>query len=139
MRELIIALGLIQQGDNYLLQLRDGDPKIGAAGLIGCFGGKIEDGESPAEAICRELAEETSLTPMLEDAEELGLVEVISDHQLEPVQVKGHSFRIVIGEKLLEAKEGKVVTIHQSNIGERLNEMTPGTRAVFKAFILGDS
>lgn len=57
MREVHIAMCLIRQEDHYLLQHRLGDAMIGAAGLIGCFGGKIEDNETPEQAVCRELYE----------------------------------------------------------------------------------
>jgi len=41
-----------------LLQLRDNNPDIRYPNLWGTFGGQIEDGETPEEAIVRELDEE---------------------------------------------------------------------------------
>lgn len=137
MREVVIALGLIEQGDNYLLQLRGLNPQIGAAGMIGCFGGKIENDESPKSAVCRELAEETTLIADIENFEEIGLVRVVSDHKLEQVKVLGHGFKISVSpDMLIEAKEGEIISIARSDIPDRLHEMTPGTRAIFEQYIL---
>jgi 8-oxo-dGTP diphosphatase len=41
-----------------LLQLRDDDPAIRYPNLWGTFGGQVEEGETPEEAIVRELDEE---------------------------------------------------------------------------------
>lgn len=92
MRQVNIAIGLIQQGDKYLLQLRDGEAKIGGAGLIGCFGGKIDKSEDPLDTFCREVFEELGLKPNPVEVKTLGQIEVESDHNLEPVKVKGHVF-----------------------------------------------
>lgn len=139
MRKVVIAMSLIEQGGNYLLQLRAGDPKIGAVGLIGCYGGQIEDGEQPLQTVCRELAEETTLTPALEDFEEVGLIRVISDHNLEPVKIKAHLFRIAISEDVrIGSNDGVLVSFTMNEAGQRLNEMTPATRAAFEEYVLGE-
>ena len=138
MREIVIALGLIEQGDNYLLQLRGNDPKIGAAGLIGCFGGKIEDRESPVQAVRRELTEETNLNPTEDDFTELGVIEVVSDHQLEEVRVTGYLFKTTVNtDKSVKAKEGQLVTIPKNKAQNYLDKMTVGTRTSFEQYILG--
>ena len=49
--------------DSYLLQLRDNNPTIVYPGCWGLFGGSIEEGESPREAIARELQEEIQYVP----------------------------------------------------------------------------
>lgn len=46
----------------YALQLRDNDPRISGPGLWGLFGGEIELGEAPADALVRELHEELELS-----------------------------------------------------------------------------
>ncbi|NMM46719.1 NUDIX domain-containing protein [Rhodospirillaceae bacterium KN72] len=60
---------LITTGDGrYLMQLRDMLPHIWFPGHWGCFGGAVDPGESPEDALRRELAEELSLrdfTPTL--------------------------------------------------------------------------
>ena len=42
----------------YILQLRDNEPDIAAPGTWSLFGGMIQKGETPVEAIKREMAEE---------------------------------------------------------------------------------
>lgn len=59
-----IAVCLIVAGDGrLLLQHRDDDPEIFAPGMWGLFGGGIEPGETPAEALLRELQEELAWRP----------------------------------------------------------------------------
>jgi ADP-ribose pyrophosphatase YjhB (NUDIX family) len=138
MRELSIVLGFIRRGDTFLLQFRDGDPKIGAVNLIGCFGGKIETGETPETAVCRELTEETTLNIAPEDIEKLGQVKVVSDHQLEQVSVTADVFMIKTDDVDVRAREGKLIELGLEEIEGKLPEMTPGTRAAFKKFILSE-
>jgi len=49
---------LIREDGRYLMQLRDSKPEIFYPAHWGCFGGAVEPGESPAEALRRELREE---------------------------------------------------------------------------------
>jgi 8-oxo-dGTP pyrophosphatase MutT (NUDIX family) len=136
MLQLEISLGFIKQGETYLLQLRRDDPKLGASGMIGAFGGKVEADETPEQAVAREVSEETSLQVVPGDFEHLGEVEVISDFNLKEVRVVAHVYRTSIdaGTKLL-AIEGEVVTIGLKNIVNYLNQFTPATKAVFKNII----
>jgi len=48
---------------NYVLQLRDSKLNIAAPGKWGLFGGKVNNGETPLEAIKREVYEELSIKP----------------------------------------------------------------------------
>lgn len=133
MREVHIALGLIQKGDKFLLQLRDGEAKVGAAGLIGCFGGKIDDGEDPADTFCREIFEETTLKPTPGTIKKIGIVKVQSDHNLEPVQVTGHVFQWRMpNPKLPKIKEGKLIVMTKAEVLANLGRFTPATRAIFE-------
>lgn len=137
MRQVNIALGLIRQGDNYLLQFRNGDPKIGAAGLIGCFGGKIAEHEKPKRTAWREIKEETSLKPKQSDFNFLGTVKVESDHQLEPVKVHAQAYEIIAdAEALVEALEGELVSMTKQEVIQRKAELTPATRALFEEILL---
>lgn len=54
---------ILQLSDKYILQLRDDKPDIAACGQWSLFGGKIDPGEAPLEAIKRELFEELSIRP----------------------------------------------------------------------------
>jgi 8-oxo-dGTP pyrophosphatase MutT (NUDIX family) len=49
------------EGDRYLLQLRDPKPEIWYPGRWGLFGGGVEPGEDPIDALKRELREELEL------------------------------------------------------------------------------
>ena len=57
-----VAAIIRHQDGRYLLQLRDSIPVIPCPGHWGLFGGTIEAGEAPAEALRRELREELELT-----------------------------------------------------------------------------
>jgi 8-oxo-dGTP pyrophosphatase MutT (NUDIX family) len=57
----IAAAVLVAEADGrYLLQLRDEKPGLHLCGHWGLFGGGLESGESPADAMRRELQEELS-------------------------------------------------------------------------------
>lgn len=57
-----VAVAILHQGDRFLLQLRDDIPTIAYPGYWGFFGGHIEPGETPEQALKRELQEEISYT-----------------------------------------------------------------------------
>lgn len=54
---------LITVDGGYLLQLRDPIEGIYYPGHWGCFGGAVEPGESPEDALRREVTEELAYTP----------------------------------------------------------------------------
>ena len=58
-----VAVALLHQGDRFLLQLRDDNPKILYPGHWAFFGGHLEPDESPEAAIERELIEEIGYQP----------------------------------------------------------------------------
>ncbi len=138
MRQLNVALGIICQGSSYLLQQREDNPMIGAAGQIGAFGGKLEPGETAAEAVCRELAEETTLLPAVQDLKYLGELDVVSDHQLEDVQVHAtvFCFEIDMNTKV-HPKEGSVIEITRDEALEQIERLTPATKVCFEQLIVG--
>ena len=136
MRQMQVAFGFIKQSDKYLLQLRNGDPRIGGAGLIGNFGGKINDGEEPSATFCREVSEEVGLEPSPGDVRKLGMVKVISDHNLEPVEIIGHVFHWdLYDSKTPKIKEGKLVKMTLKEAMSNLDKMTTGTRAAFEELL----
>lgn len=55
-----VALAMVEQDGRWLLQLRDDFDWIVAPGCWGLFGGHLDPGESPEEALRRELLEEIS-------------------------------------------------------------------------------
>lgn len=139
MREMNIAIAMIRQGDEYLLQLRKGNPSIGATGLIGFFGGKLEPGESAATAVSREIGEETSLQTNPDDFSVVGPIAVESDHGLQVVSILGTVFQIAlpVGAEIT-AHEGELVRIASDQVLGRLHEMTPGTRQAFEKYVIGE-
>ncbi len=58
-----VAIAILYREGKFLLQLRDDIPGIAHPGKWAFFGGHIEPGEEPEEAMKRELAEEISYTP----------------------------------------------------------------------------
>ncbi|WP_088243396.1 NUDIX hydrolase [Calothrix rhizosoleniae] len=53
-----VAIAILHQDDKFLMQLRDNIPGILYPGYWGLFGGHIEAGETPHEAVKREILEE---------------------------------------------------------------------------------
>lgn len=136
MRSLDVSICVIKQGDTYLLQQRDADPAIGAAGLIGAFGGKVESSETAIAAACRELAEETTVVCGESDLIELGQFDVQSDYKLEQVLVRISAYQLDIdpGDAVV-AKEGDVVALTLEEAMNSLDAMTPATKTCFETII----
>ncbi|MFM8674482.1 MAG: NUDIX hydrolase [Vulcanococcus sp.] len=53
-----VALAVLEQRGRWLIQLRDDIPGIVAPGCWGLFGGHLDPGEQPEQALRRELREE---------------------------------------------------------------------------------
>lgn len=53
-----VALAMLERDGRWLVQLRDDIPGIVAPGCWGLFGGHLDPGESPDQALRRELQEE---------------------------------------------------------------------------------
>ena len=58
-----VALAMLQGDGRWLMQLRDEIPNIVAPGCWGLFGGHLDAGETPEQALRRELLEEISWQP----------------------------------------------------------------------------
>jgi 8-oxo-dGTP pyrophosphatase MutT (NUDIX family) len=137
MRKLEIALAMLRQGDDYLLQQRGNIPEIGGAGLIGCFGGKIESNETPAHAVAREVKEEVSIDIETLIFQRIGRVKVISDHKLEAVSVTAEVYLAQVPtDANVSAKEGELVRLPLDQIQSQMSFMTTGTRQAFLDLVL---
>ena len=55
-----VALAMLERDGRWLMQLRDDVPGIVGPGCWGLFGGHLEPGETPEQALRRELLEEIS-------------------------------------------------------------------------------
>ena len=58
-----VALAMLHREGRWLMQLRDEIPNIVAHGCWGLFGGHLDPGETPEQALRRELMEEISWQP----------------------------------------------------------------------------
>lgn len=58
-----VSIAILYQNNQFLLQLRDDNPQIRHPGYWAFFGGHLEPGEQPAEAMQRELQEEIGYSP----------------------------------------------------------------------------
>ena len=137
MQKIQVAMAVIRQGDLYHLQLRNHKTSSGVSNMIGCFGGRIEKDEKPLSAVCREVSEETSLKPKTKDFTFLGEVNVKSEYHGDSVVVSGFIYSLEIHpEDKIVSKEGELVSLNITESADNINNMTPGTRAAFKQYIL---
>jgi 8-oxo-dGTP diphosphatase len=58
-----VALAMLHRDGRWLMQLRDEIPGIVAPGCWGLFGGHLDPGETPEQALRRELLEEITWQP----------------------------------------------------------------------------
>lgn len=130
MRHLLVAFAVIEKAGKFYFQQRGTDPRIGGAGLIGCFGGKIEAGETPLQAVCRELAEETTLVVVPNKLTRLGEILVESDHNLEAVTVGITAFKVILEQdQTFQSKESGLVAMTLKEALAQKHTLTTGTRA----------
>ena len=102
-----VALAVLEHEGRWLLQLRDDIAGIVAPGCWGLFGGHLEPGESPEEALRRELWEEIRL--------QLGAVESWYVSR-SPEKIR-HVFRAELQTPLhaLELMEGQDLALFPAN------------------------
>ena len=68
----------------YILQLRDDKPNIAAPGQWSLFGGLIQNGETPLQAVAREILEELSIQPPQYDF--LWHIDYIAEYEKEMIR-----------------------------------------------------
>jgi 8-oxo-dGTP pyrophosphatase MutT (NUDIX family) len=108
------AAAVIRTDDGrYLMQLRNRDRDIWYPGHWGCFGGAVDQGEGPFEALRRELREELEL--------EISSARVVSrlDFDFEPVGL-GKAYRIYYL-VTIAARELRRLVLHE---GERMEALS---------------
>jgi 8-oxo-dGTP pyrophosphatase MutT (NUDIX family) len=137
MRSIRIATALINQGESYLFQRRNAPGQLGALGLVGSYGGKIEPGETAVQTLIRELSEETSLNLDVSEVWPLNKFTVTSEVDGTPVKIIADGFMARIAETVtFESFEGDLVRLHASELPSSLGTMTPATRACVEYFLI---
>lgn len=138
MEEVEVAMALICQGSDFILQHRIDDRRSEVAGKIGMFGGKVEFGETHGRAVMREISEETTLTPVVRDFTMIGNVEVEFGAETDKLRVKASVHRLEVPrEVIIEAQEGSIVRIAGDQAHTLVDQMTPATREAFNKYIIG--
>ena len=135
-----VVLVLLQQAGVYHLQLRNGAQQSGALGFIGGFGGKIEPGETPGQAACRETEEESNVVLAESDLERLGEVNVSSEKHGQPSIVHATIYRAQIpADKVVEAREGELITMSLEQIRANTDRLSPAVTACFNELFREDN
>ncbi len=137
MRTVTIAMADIIQGDKHIMQRRDHDPRKAAAGLIGFFGGQVEENESPEQTVVRELGEEMVIDVGTGSLTEVGPFETGMDHDGESLKIEGDCYRLEMPPgALMSAKEGSIVEMTNEELTHRIHELSPATRAVVQQYYM---
>lgn len=130
-------MGLLKQGNTYLLQLRNGKKQAGGLGLIGCFGGQIEADEDALTAVCREVAEESSFAPHKSQAQYFGEVNVTSERHDQPITVHAKIYLFELDSSVkVAAKEGELVTMTADELRTSYARLTPAMKSCFDELII---
>lgn len=142
MKSLEVAMIVIKQDEKFVLQVRGEDPAIGASGLIGFFGGKLDiikygRKETYEEAAYRELGEEVYIdAPVKGQLKELGRIAVVSDFKLETVRIEAVAYELILDENVVvQPLEGGLVYMTRDEVLQNTHRLTPGTRAGFEELI----
>lgn len=104
---------LIRKDGALVLQLRDNKPDIANPGMVSAFGGQIEQGETPLQAACREINEETNLDLSEKDLTLFGFYQKTKAEHGEDVAV--HYFTSSnIDDSCLQVYEGQGFVVVQN-------------------------
>ncbi|MBF2079081.1 MAG: NUDIX domain-containing protein [Synechococcales cyanobacterium T60_A2020_003] len=119
-----VAIAILHQDNQFLMQLRDNIPTILYPGVWAFFGGHLDPGERPGEGVIRELTEEIGYRPPT-----MGLFRVYKD-----AQIIRHVFHgpLTVPIYALELNEGwdlgllSVADIHRGDrYSERAGDIRP--------------
>jgi len=114
----IVAVAILYQEDRYLLQLRDNIPGIVYPDHWGFFGGHLEAGESPEQALLRELIEEIGYQPPAVYPFRTYETEISVRHVFH-APLLGSTDRLVLG----EGADFKLVSVPEIEAGEAYSEV----------------
>lgn len=126
---IVVAL-LILPDKRLILQRRSTDAPV-APGMLGFFGGHIEDNESPDEAIVRELAEEISLPVALDSMKRRGsylLPEPISMGST----ITFHVYEAVVPTMEFDIFEGEAAEAYAAEEVMQRNDVSRSTQYVIE-------
>lgn len=119
------AGAILFRDDKILLQLRDKKPRVRNPGQWGIFGGGIKKGESPHEAIQRELKEELELN--------IDTIDLILETEF--VGEKIYIFKKKIEDThSLKLREGENMSFFSKNEIMNLKNTVPGLKNLIKEY-----
>lgn len=126
----LAVLMLILPSGYIVLQRRSGATKFGP-GKLGLFGGHVEDGETPEDAVKREIVEETSLKP-----EDLNIAFVkdflLKADQDYPKDRHTHLFKGMVRDLNFKVKEGNKAEVYPFEEVLRRSDLTVGVQHILK-------
>lgn len=126
-----VAVTLLQLPDGrYVLQRRTKDAPVNA-GLLGFFGGHIEAGEKPKEAVVRELNEETSLD--VSSLEFIPAGSFVVDREGEDVEY--HLYHVEIENMDFDVFEGEKAEPHQLGEAKYRTDLTSSVKFVVEKLV----
>ena len=122
----IVSLVLELPDGRLVLHRRD-DKAPSSPGMLGLFGGGIEEEEEPLSAAKRELAEETSLNVKSLDFQALPALDYQSDDW---GQVKFHIYKIKISSEEFKTYEGVGPEAYTMNELIKRSDLAGSTKAI---------
>ncbi|MEL7050996.1 MAG: NUDIX hydrolase [Cyanobacteria bacterium J06634_6] len=122
-----VALALLHQDGKLLMQLRDDFDHIVHPGIWGFFGGHIEAGEDPAEAMRRELLEEINYVPP-----SLSLFSDPADDKVKRYHYYGALTVPITQLALNEGQDLALCSVEEIRAGQKYSQRLGETRALGK-------
>lgn len=126
------AMALVLSPDGIVLHLRDDKPTIPHPGCWSLFGGAVEEGEKPAQAVARELREELGLADDVACRPLCRVVDVEGDGRLLTVFAARTSLRT----EQMELAEGQALRAYTAASALHL-KLAPFCRRVLRRYALG--